>query len=220
MAENDQVPATDDTAPAENEDVLNKPEDGEGAAPDDAQGQDKPADEAEDEDANGILTPEADDKGGEGKDSPAGAPEQYADFKLPEGFTLDEDDKAAMTGMFRELNLSQAAGQKLVDAFVERTTAQKEAMLNELSEKRKQWRAELRSRPNFAAERALARKGMNAVVSKEQRALFTDTWLSDHPVLFDIFVKVGGLLGEDAPLPTGGGVKKDPILDRFPIKAR
>lgn len=223
MAENDSVQnAPDNTVNAnEDEPVLTPESQGaEGAAAPGGEGQNKPVDKTgDDADANGILTPEA--KDGEGKKD-TGAPEKYEDFTLPEGFTLDEDGKAELEGIFRDLNLSQKGGQKLVDAYVKRETARKEAELTTLSEKRKQWRAELKSRPDYAEQRALAKKGLNAVVSTpEERELFTNTWMSDHPVLFGIFARVGKLVGEDSPLPAGGsGPVKDSALERYPIKAR
>ena len=172
-----------------------------------------PKEEAEE---SGILTPGAEENANEN----VGAPESYGDFTMPDGFTLDDDGKAKMSELFKGLNLSQKGGQKLVDAFTERVTAMKEAELSALAERRKAWRAEIRQRPTFATDRALALRGLNAVVSTpEEKELFTNSWMSDHPALFGIFVKVGKLLGEDAPLPAGGGTSKvDSAVTRFPVK--
>ena len=223
MAENDSVPTAPDNTGKANADepvLTPEPQGVEGAPAPKGEGQDKPADVAgNDEDANGILSPGAGDGEGE-KDT--GAPEQYEAFTLPEGFTLDEDGKAELEGLFRGMNLSQKGGQKLVDAYVKQRTADKEAELLALTGKRKQWRAELKARPDYAEQRALAKKGMAAIVSTPQeRELFQNTWLSDRPELFDMFVKVGRLVGEDTPLPSGGsGPVEDSALRRFPIKAR
>ncbi len=222
MAEPTNVPnAPDNTGSAgKDEPALNPvPQGAEGAAAPEGNDQGNPAPEAGDNDDNGVLTPDA-GKGEEGEaNENLGAPEKYEDFTLPEGFTLDEDGKTAMSELFKGLNLSQTGGQKLVDAYVEQQTKEKEAQLLALTEQRKQWRAQLRSRPTYASDRALARKGLNAVVSTpEERALFTDTWMSDHPALFDIFVKVGKMVGEDSPLPTGGAApEKDSASKRFPV---
>ena len=107
-----------------------------------------------------------------------------------------------------------------MDVFTERMIAQKEAELNALTEQRKQWRASLRQRPNYEAERALAQKGMNAVVKDpEVVKQFKDTWMSDHPALFDVFVKVGRMVGEDSPLPNGSPESSgETAVSRFPIK--
>ena len=210
--------ATGDTGSAADESVLTPGAVPEEKAPETAgQGAETGADAAPAKEGDeSILTPGAEEKGSED----IGAPEAYGDFTLPEGFTIDDEGKAQMSALFKGLNLSQKGGQKLVDAFTERVTAMKEAELNALAERRKAWRAEIRQRPTFATDRALALKGLNAVVSEpEEKALFTNSWMSDHPALFSVFVKVGKLLGEDSPLPNGGqSPAGGSAVARFPVK--
>lgn len=232
MAEEGKVQnAPDNTGNAgADESILNPtPEGTEGAAKPEGDGKGNPAPEAgSDDDGNGLLNPEAGKgdagKGEEGKKTaPEGAPEKYADFKLPEGFQLNDEGKSSLSTLFKGLNLSQKAGQKLVDAYVEQQTKEKEAQLLALTEQRKQWRAQIKARPTYASDRAFAMKGLNAVVSTpEERKLFTNTWMSDHPVLFDIFVKVGKMVGEDSPLPAGGAAPStgDNASKRFPVKIK
>lgn len=169
-----------------------------------------------------ILTPGAmdppspDGSGGQG----ASAPEQYGEFRMPEGFVLEGETKEKVTGLFRELNLSQESAQKLIDYATERDLAGREAMLNELAAKRKEWRSSLRARPNFEADLALARKGMKALVRTPEGAeLFNDSWMSDHPAVFDIFVRAGRLVAEDTfDNQNGGSVEENVNLRRFPVK--
>lgn len=164
-----------------------------------------------------LLTPGVDENG---KSELAGAPESYGDFELPEGFAFDDEMKAQVDSLFKELDLSQKGAQKLVDAYTERMIAQKEAELADLADRRKQWRADVRKSPTYAKDKAFAIKGINAVVTTpEERALFKDSWMSDHPALFSMFVKVGRLVGEDTPLPRGGSdVGGGSAVERFPIK--
>lgn len=209
---NAETQAPDNTETAEEKPLL-EPETG-------TESVDQPAEGSKtDGDDQPLLTPGVDENG---KSELAGAPETYEDFTMPEGFTLDEEMKAQVTGLFKDLDLSQKGAQKLIDAYTERMVAQKEAELTALADRRKQWRSEVRQRPTYAADRALAVKGINAVVTTpEEREMFTDSWMSDHPVLFGLFVKVGRLVGEDSPLPNGG---KSPVTagsaeDRFPINS-
>lgn len=209
--------ATGNTESATDESVLNPNASGASATPGtEGNGETGTGTQTAVEDS-AILNPKTQS---ESENEFVGAPESYEDFTMPDGFTLDADGKSQISELFRGLNLSQKGGQKLVDVFTERITAQKEADLNALSERRKQWRAAIRQRPNYAAERALAQKGLNAVVSDpEEVALFTDSWMSDHPALFNVFVKVGRLLGEDTPLPSGGAAEDgNSATRRFPIK--
>jgi hypothetical protein len=148
------------------------------------------------------------------------APKQYGEFRMPEGFVLEGETKEKVTGLFRELNLSQESAQKLVDYATERDLAGREAMLNELAAKRKEWRSSLRARPNFEADLALARKGMKALVRTPEGAeLFNDSWMSDHPAVFDIFVRAGRLVAEDTfDNQNGGSAEENVNLRRFPVK--
>jgi hypothetical protein len=59
------------------------------------------------------------------KDTPkpaaTGAPENYADYTLPEGFELGKETKAEADKIFKSLNLDQAQAQSLVDFYVAKT---------------------------------------------------------------------------------------------------
>ena len=217
--QNTEVPAPEVNGTAADESLLNPNPPAEGAAAG-AGGEDGKAPEQQGEAGDQpLLTPEAKEDVEENPD--VGAPESYSDFTLPEGFTLDESVREQMTGLFKGMNLSQAGAQKLIDAYTDRVIAQKESDLNELANRRKQWRQEVRQRPTYEAERALAQKGIREVVNTpEEKELFTDSWLSDHPVLFGMFVKIGRLLGEDVPPATGGTPANNggSAEARFPIK--
>lgn len=149
-----------------------------------------------------------------------GAPEKYEDFDLPEGFTLTGERLEEVTGLFRELNLSQANAQKLVDYYNKRVIDDKAQGLEALATQRKEWRSQIRNRPNFDSERALAQKGMAKVVTDpDTRELFNNTWMQDHPAIWKIFVKVGELVGEDS-IPSGGsgGPSENVNKLRFSVK--
>lgn len=212
------VPA-DNTVP-ENEPLLSV--DATGEKP---EGQESP-ESAEDGGDTPLLTVEnGEEKKDEGKEpekeEPEGAPEKYEAFTMPDGWELPTEMAEEVGTVFRELNLSQKAGQKLVDTYIKHAAAVKEQELIALQEQRKAWRAERRQSPAYQSERALAIKGLNAVVkTDEQRDLFNNTWLQDHPAIFGLFVNVGRLLGEDVPLNTGNpaGNEGDSAVARFPVK--
>jgi hypothetical protein len=215
-------PAPEDNGSAVDESLLSPDASAEGAAAE-QQGADSPAPEAGEKKEEGeapLLNPEEGDAKKE-ENPDVGAPEDYSDFTLPEGFTLDDSVKEEVCGMFKGMNLSQAGAQKLIDAYAKRIVAQKESELEALNTRRMAWRKEVRQRPTYEAERALAQKGMREVVNTpEEKALFTNSWMSDHPAVFGMFVKIGRLLGEDAPMPNGGkdADSGDSAVARFPIK--
>ena len=210
----DQVPAAGDTATAESGAILT-PEVAENAAAQPEAGAETP--EKGGEADKPLLNP--DEKEEKAEEADAGAPEAYETFTMPEGYALEGELAEEVHGLFKELNLSQKNAQKLVDYFTKRDLDRREGELNALAEKRRAWRAELRQRPGFAAERALAQKGMRAVVqTPEEAELFRDSWLSDHPLIFGLFAKIGRLVAEDSFDGGPHAEPEDPILKRFPVK--
>ena len=195
--------AADNTASTVDEPVLTPGSaDAEGAAATATTGEGTKGKDAE----APVLNPDALEKGNAEANELTGVPENYEDFTLPEGFSISDEDKGVLHGMCKELNLSQKGAQKLVDAYTKQVAAQKAAEIEALAQRRKEWRSEIRQRPTYAAEHALAVKGMKAVLeTPEEKELFTNSWMSDHPTIFNIFTRVGRLLGEDSPLPAGSG---------------
>lgn len=159
------------------------------------------------------------DPEGEKEKPEEGAPESYEDFKMQEGFVLEGEMKEEVHGLFRELNLSQEKAQKLVDYFSKRVTDDKARMLEDLAVRRKGWRAEIRNRPEFAAESANVKKAAAALLKEpDEVEMFKNSWLSDHPVFWKVFSRIGAWLGEDAPMPKGGDVaEKNSAVTRFPV---
>lgn len=78
-----------------------------------------------------------------------GAPEKYADFKLPEGAELKGEklDKAVAT--FRELGLDQAGAQRLVDYHLAEMTEARDAPAKLWQDTQDVWIDELRSDPTI-----------------------------------------------------------------------
>ena len=161
-----------------------------------------------------LMTPD----GGEEAEKDPGAPEKYEPFKLPEGFALEGEEFEKVSSMLKGMNLSQSHAQELVDYFTRRMTDEKAAGLNALAARRKEWRAAIRQRPDFANQRVLVQRGMRAVLKdKDEKELFEDSWMSDHPALWKVFAKVGRLVGEDS-LPQGKGERAEQNINllRFP----
>lgn len=208
------VAAQDNTAPATAENIV--PENTADKPLVDA-GEDKPA---ETEDAP-LIDPKADDKD-KTPEAPAGAPESYADFTMPEGFKLDDARKGEMNALFKELNLTQEGGQKLVNTYCKFMQETAKAQEAELLETRRNWRKEVSSREGYREQAALARKGLRLLVKTDaQRTLLTNSWLQDSPAIFDLFVEAGKLVAEDtidgrqsAKQKTESEINRE----RFPVK--
>ena len=80
---------------------------------------------------------------------PVGAPEKYADWKLPEGYTLDAGVGEAGSKLFKELNLPQDQAQKLVDFFSEHSLKASKENDAFWETTRKDWREGLKNDPSI-----------------------------------------------------------------------
>jgi hypothetical protein len=161
----------------------------------------------------GTKTPEqlaaekkvADDAAVAAKQADA-APEQYAAFVLPEGVKLDESLVKAFTPIAKELNLSQAKAQKLVDLVVNSQKVGTDAQAKELTDMRAKWQADVKASPNYEENLGLARKALR-LADSEATKLLTETWLGDHPAMLRYLAKIGSLVSEDKLIEGAAGGK-------------
>lgn len=160
----------------------------------------------------------------EGTQTPAednSVPESYETFTLPEGMTLEGADLEETHELFRSIGLSQENAQRLVDYYGKRLTEHMNRADMETAEQRVQWRKDIRNRPEFAAqERNVAVAVRKLITTPEQKALFQNTWLTDHPAIWDLLSTAGRLLGEDTPpMPKPKQVSTGNVdALRFPMK--
>ncbi|MGO9170022.1 MAG: hypothetical protein ACLP56_24415 [Candidatus Sulfotelmatobacter sp.] len=77
------------------------------------------------------------------------APEEYAEFKLPEGTTLDEQSATEFKGLAKELDLTQEQAQKLLDFGGGKIRAQIEAPYKLWAETQTKWQAEVKADPEI-----------------------------------------------------------------------
>lgn len=76
----------------------------------------------------------------------AGAPEKYEPFKLPEGFKLDDKVTTEVSATFKELGLSQEAGQKLVDFYSKHLNEAVQAPAKLWADTQAQWNKDIGDR--------------------------------------------------------------------------
>lgn len=133
------------------------------------------------------------------------APESYKFENLPDGYTLDEASAAEWSTTFKDLGLSQEQVDKLVAADVKRSSAQSEAMQQQIAEAHKQqvgeWIAQVKADPDiggakFAENVGIAQQALKAYGSPELSQLLKETGLGSHPAILKAFHKAGLELGE------------------------
>lgn len=148
-------------------------------------------------------TTEGDGADGEKKegDEPQGAPEAYADFTLPEGYVLEGERMELATSTFKELNLTQAQSQKLVDLFVkadgENGSVLKQMIDGERADTITQWGEDSKKEfgPTYDKIVDDARAGVEW--AKQERPGLLDTFNKEgwgnHPDALWAFAKLGEL---------------------------
>ncbi len=79
-------------------------------------------------------------KEGEAKKDDGKAPETYSEFKVPEGYQMDEKTLGEATKVFKDMNLSQENAQKLVDFYAAKSLEQAEQPYKQYEDMRNTWR--------------------------------------------------------------------------------
>lgn len=83
------------------------------------------------------------------KPETAVVPDKYADFKLPDGFKMDEKVLPEIQATFKELGLTQEGAQKLVDIYAKNGMQAAAAPYQEWARLQKDWTDEIANRfPN------------------------------------------------------------------------
>lgn len=130
-------------------------------------------------------------------------PEQYAAFNIPEGYDLDPTAIQNCGDQFREMGLSQAKAQKMVDLHYRMIQQQEALYQKQINDSARQWYNEIHSRPDFANEQSLVNKGIAAVVkTQQQRELFKNPTFAYSPLIWDMFREVGKIVAEDSIVST------------------
>lgn len=201
------APGADDSAPPAETKAgdkpaasESKPADDKKAGKDEAKGEgDKSAPSLLADDDEGKSPDEADGQADAKKD---GAPETYEAFTLPENVAIDEAALAKATPAFRDVGLSQAQAQKLVDVYVELQQGAAEQQVANFQKVVNDWTAEIKGDPEFGGDN-LAKSLSTA---KTVLAKFGDAQLrndlkewgwGNHPGLIRLLARVGANLSED-----------------------
>lgn len=155
-----------------------------------------------------------DEKSKEGEkkeEAEQGAPEQYEEFKAPEGLSYDDQFMGTFKDVAKELNLSQKQAQHLLDkcapVLAQRQVEQIKAVSDQWVERTKSDK-EIGGTNWTRAESDIARVrdrfGVNADGKMDPDiAEFMSTPIGNHPGLLKLLARVGRAFGE-AGFPKGG----------------
>lgn len=181
----------------------------------DGQGEGQGSDDSGDGDKTALGAAgekSGDDDGGDGE---GGAPEEYEDFTIAEGQELDAAMVEKFTPVAKELGLTQANAQKLVDLYAGEVARANEANQQAFAELKSGWLKEAKSDAEVGGAKwnetmSHADKAIKAFGDPELREALDFTGVGNHPALIRFFAKVGSKLVEDTTdlngNPPGGDV--------------
>jgi hypothetical protein len=142
-------------------------------------------------------------------------PETYADFKVPEGFTLNKEALDAAVPIFKELGLTQDQAQKLVDIQTKREAELAKSGQGDYVAMRKGWRDEVladtslsaggKVKPEVLQTIGRAIDGINnPKLAAEFRQVMDTTGVGDNPAFVRAFFAMAQQLTEGRPVQGAG----------------
>ncbi|CAB4199414.1 putative protease [uncultured Caudovirales phage] len=136
----------------------------------------------------------------------AKAPEKYEAFTLPEGVERNPEATAKFEAIAKELNLTQAQAQKLVDLNAEALKTVPEKLKAQHAERVAKWGADAVADKEFGGEKlaenlARAERALDTVATPEFKAFLTTSGLSHHPEMIRTMLRVAAVVGEDKLVP-------------------
>jgi len=221
-APTDQIPGAEgkaegsllDTKPAENADGKGEP-------------QNPPASSDKTPPADPLKKPNAttDKPADKGQTPPAatGAPEKYAEPKLPEGMVLVPEVKSQFDSLAKELNLSQDQYQKVLDLQIQHATTQTKLVTDAFQKQISDWSDETKKELGADPDKslAIASKAINTIFTdpkenKEFREMMKTSGLGNWRLMVKAFSFVGKSISEDRFVEGGpGGKEEKSIAERI-----
>lgn len=135
-----------------------------------------------------------------------GAPEAYADFTLPDTIKADDATMGEFKAIAKELNLPQAAAQKLVDLNAKVETARAEQWAATVDG----WEAAAKADKEYGGDKfnenlAIALQTRDKVATPELVKFLNESKLGSHPEMLRLFYRVGQSISQDGFVPGRGG---------------
>lgn len=152
-----------------------------------------------------------------------GAPDEYEDFKVPDGTELSEDQLSAVKETAKELNLTQEAAQKLVEREAAVRTEESESQLQLWRDQNNEWKESSRKDKEFGGEKfdesvIAAKAALKKFGNSELSQVLDDYGMGNNPEVIRFLVKVGNAMKEDT-MHNGVGAEqgpKDPASILYP----
>lgn len=143
---------------------------------------------------------------------PEGAPEKYADFKLPDGLTLKPEALTEASTLFRGMNLSQDHAQSLIDFHAKQISDATAAPFKAVTDLKSEWETAVRTefgkdiepggKTNIAIAKAIDLLGPTLAPAFREAMDFT--LAGSNPAFVKGFAKFAELLSEGTTVKGNG----------------
>ena len=183
-----------------------------------------PAEETK-QDADGEKTPETLLSGDEGKEE--GVPDEYK-FEAPEGMDVNEEALTQFADTAKELKLSQAQYQSLIEYDLQRQADAAKAMSDQYNNRVADWANETQAAKTIggaalAANRGVAYRAIETFGDDDLAQIMAapsaenpdGLGLGNHPAMIRLFYRVGKSIGESSLVTGDSKVEGPSALERM-----
>ncbi|WP_164085987.1 hypothetical protein [Stenotrophomonas maltophilia] len=150
------------------------------------------------------------------------APEQYGQFNLPEGFTLEGDRLGAATQFFKTKGWTQEQAQEAVDLYTQMAgqdaAAMQQAMEAQCLQQIEQWGTETKQQlgAKYDETIGLATTAVKAINDPELTKAFNEQGWGNHPAMVNAFAFMGRFLRDSKIDGLGGTTASGPSASSDP----
>lgn len=149
-------------------------------------------------------------------------PEQYSQFNLPEGFTLEGDRLGAATQFFKAKGWTQEQAQEAIDLYTsmagEDAAALQQAMEAQRLQQVEQWGIDAKQQlgGKYDETVSLATTAVKAINDPELTKAFNELGWGNHPTMIKAFAFFGGFLRDSKIDGLGGTTASGPAAASDP----
>ena len=153
-----------------------------------------------------------------GQDGPSG---DFDDFALPDGMAVDPEASDRFKQIAKDLGLSQAEAQRLVDFYCQNMGKVQTQLGQQTLARQQGWQKQCRTDRELAAnggfERnlAVAKKAVERFGGTNLSQALAETGAGSHPEVLRCFYRIGKALSEDGFIAPGGKRQKKSYAETF-----
>jgi hypothetical protein len=135
-----------------------------------------------------------------------GAPEEYADFVVPEGMTLDTEVTDELKALAKEKNLGQEDTQKFVDLGTKIVQKVETQYREQIATVQAGWLEATKTDKEFGGDKlqenvAVAKQALDTFGTPELSKLLNESGLGNNPEIIRAFYRVGLKMAPDRLVP-------------------